>query len=205
MTPAGLALALLATYVVLALVVRPILQLRRTGSTGVVTVRQHTSPSEWVAVLLGVAGFGLAFAAPALVLLDVGAAAEWLDSVAIGVAGAVTMLLGIVLTFAAQLAMGASWRIGVDPSERTALVTTGLFAWLRNPIYTGMLLTVGGLVLLLPTAVALAALVAVTAAVEVQVRLVEEPYLHQVHGADFAAYCRRVGRLVPGLGRLRRD
>lgn len=190
-------------YVVLALGVRPILQLRRTGSTGVVTARSHTSASEWVAVLLGLAGFGLAFAAPVLVLLGLGEPLGWLDSSPLRIAGAATMALGIGLTFAAQLAMGASWRIGVDPSERTALVTTGLFGWIRNPIYTGMLLTVGGLALLLPTAVAVAALAVVLAAVEVQVRLVEEPYLRQVHGADFEAYCRRVGRLAPRLGRLR--
>ncbi|WP_206050811.1 methyltransferase family protein [Nocardioides speluncae] len=203
MTTAGLALALLATYVVLALVVRPILQLRRTGSTGVVTVRKHTSASEWAAVLLGLAGFGLAFTAPALVLLDIVDLAEWHDSTPLRAAGAVTMVAGIVLTFAAQLAMGASWRIGVDPSERTALVTDGLFGWIRNPIYTGMVLTVGGLVLLLPTVVAVAALATVVAAVEVQVRLVEEPYLRQVHGDEFAAYCRRVGRLLPKVGRQR--
>lgn len=201
MSPAGVALDLLALYVALALVLRPWLQQRRTGSTGIVTARAHTSASEWAAVLLGLAGFGLAFAAPALVLLDIVELAEWHDSAPLRVAGAVTMVAGIVLTFAAQLAMGASWRIGVDPSERTALVTGGLFGWIRNPIYTGMLLTVAGLVLLLPTIVAVAALAAVVAAVEVQVRLVEEPYLRQVHGADFAAYCRRVGRLVPGIGR----
>lgn len=202
MTTAGLALVLLAIYVTLALVVRPILQLRRTGSTGLVTISSHTSTSEWVAVLLGLAGFGLAFAAPTLVLLDLDSPADWLDAAPLRIVGAVTMALGIVLTFAAQLAMGASWRVGVDPSERTALVTTGLFGWIRNPIYTGMLLTVGGLVLLLPTIIAAAALAVVVAAIEVQVRLVEEPYLRRVHGDDFAAYCRRVGRLVPGVGRL---
>jgi protein-S-isoprenylcysteine O-methyltransferase Ste14 len=37
--------------------------------------------------------------------------------------------------------MGASWRIGVDPSERTDLVTGGAFALVRNPIFSAMLLT----------------------------------------------------------------
>jgi protein-S-isoprenylcysteine O-methyltransferase Ste14 len=202
-TPAGLALVLLAGNLVLVGLVRPLVQLRRTGSTGVVGIGGHTGPAGLTAALLGVVGFGLALAAPILVILDIDDPLATLDSAAVQVAGTVTMLLGVALTFAAQLAMGSSWRIGVDPTERTALVTTGLFGWIRNPIYTGMLLTVGGLVLLLPTVVALAAMVAMSAAVEVQVRLVEEPYLRQVHGTEFAAYCRRVGRLVPGLGRLR--
>jgi protein-S-isoprenylcysteine O-methyltransferase Ste14 len=33
---------------------------------------------------------------------------------------------------------GASWRIGVDPDERTTLVTSGPFAIARNPIFTAM-------------------------------------------------------------------
>jgi hypothetical protein len=45
------------------------------------------------------------------------------------------------LTVIAQFAMAESWRIGVDPNERTPLVTTGAFAMVRNPIFTAMLVT----------------------------------------------------------------
>jgi hypothetical protein len=34
--------------------------------------------------------------------------------------------------------MGDSWRIGVDPSETTTLVRTGVFGWVRNPIFTAV-------------------------------------------------------------------
>jgi protein-S-isoprenylcysteine O-methyltransferase Ste14 len=37
-------------------------------------------------------------------------------------------------------------------------------------------------------------------AIELQVRFVEEPYLVRTHGESYRAYCRRVGRFVPGLG-----
>ena len=40
-------------------------------------------------------------------------------------------------------------------------------------------------------------------ALELQTRLVEEPYLRRVHGAAYEEYARRVGRFVPGVGRLR--
>lgn len=33
---------------------------------------------------------------------------------------------------------GSSWRIGVDPDERTELVTDGIFRFSRNPIYVFM-------------------------------------------------------------------
>ena len=39
-------------------------------------------------------------------------------------------------------------------------------------------------------------------ALEIQVRLVEEPYLLRQHGDAYRNYAARVGRFVPGLGRL---
>ena len=53
--------------------------------------------------------------------------------------GFALMLVGILSTLWAQLAMGDSWRSGVDVGERTRLVTSGPFAWVRNPIFTSML------------------------------------------------------------------
>lgn len=39
------------------------------------------------------------------------------------------------------------------------------------------------------------------AGVELQVRRVEEPYLHQSHGPPYRDYTARVGRSLPGIGR----
>ena len=49
------------------------------------------------------------------------------------------------------MAMGASWRIGVDPEETTELVTGGVFGLCRNPIYTFMVIAWVGFALLVPT------------------------------------------------------
>ena len=100
--------------------------------------------------------------------------------------------------------MGPSWRIGVDEAERTELVTMGPFAVVRNPIFAAMLPAVLGVALLVPNAVALAGFVALFVALELQVRLVEEPYLLRAHGDRYAEYAARTGRFVPGVGRLRR-
>ena len=35
---------------------------------------------------------------------------------------------------------------------------------------------------------------------QLQVRLIEEPYLRQTHGSGYVDYASRVGRFVPGLG-----
>jgi len=43
--------------------------------------------------------------------------------------------------------MGASWRVGID-DRPTQLVTGGLFSLSRNPIFSGMLLTLAGFILI---------------------------------------------------------
>jgi protein-S-isoprenylcysteine O-methyltransferase Ste14 len=99
--------------------------------------------------------------------------------------------------------MGRSWRIGVDESSRTDLVTKGPFALVRNPIFSAMFLVFLGLLLLAPNAVALVGFVALVVAVELQVRFVEEPYLLRTHGGRYTDYASRVERFVPGAGKLK--
>jgi protein-S-isoprenylcysteine O-methyltransferase Ste14 len=55
---------------------------------------------------------------------------------------------------------------------------------------------------MVPTWPGLAAPVLVGLGLELQVRLVEEPYLIRTHGDEYRAYAARVGRFVPGVGRL---
>ena len=53
----------------------------------------------------------------------------------------------------------------------------------------------------MPNPVALVAL-ALWLGLEIQTRMVEEPYLLKVHGSAYAEYAARVGRFVPGVGRI---
>lgn len=178
------------------------LQLRRTGSTGVTGIAPGAGALEWLAgVLLGV-GLATGVAAPVLALLDVLEPIAALDGPLGHAAGVTLALTGIALTFGAQLAMGDAWRIGVDPEERTELVTGGPFRLVRNPIYSAMIPALLGLVLLVPSVVAIGGLLAIVAALELQVRLVEEPHLLRVHGDEYASYAARVGRFLPGSGLL---
>lgn len=41
-------------------------------------------------------------------------------------------------------------------------------------------------------------------ALALQTRLIEEPHLTRVHGKQYTVYAARVGRFLPGIGRLRR-
>ena len=198
-----IALALYVLYLVLAFGLRTWLQLRRTGSTGFVGVRGRPGSVEWLGAVLFAAALVLGLLAPIVTLLDVlapvgavdGAVAHWL--------GAALTIAGLTGTLYAQVAMGASWRIGVDPGERTDLVTDGPFALVRNPIFAAMLPTSLGLVLLVPNVVALLGFAALVVALQVQTRAVGEPYLVATHGERYEVYASRVGRFLPGVGRLR--
>lgn len=116
----------------------------------------------------------------------------------LGVTGA-----SVALAVAGQQAMGESWRIGVDATESTDLITHGVFRVVRNPIFTGLVGVQVGTALMAPTWLAVAGVAALVAAVEVQTRRVEEPYLITAHGPAYLRYADRTGRFVPGLGRLR--
>ena len=197
MTAAALVLCVVALVVLFG--VRSWIQLRRTGSTGFIGISGTPADPGWWGGVLFAAAMVLGLAGPLLAVTHVVTADP---PPAVQVAGLALALAGFAATLAAQTGMGASWRIGVDPAERTDLVTTGVFAHVRNPIFTSMVAAQAGVVLMVPTWVSGLALVALVAAVQLQVRAVEEPYLHSVHGGGYAAYASRAGRFLPGVGRL---
>ena len=197
-----LALGLYVLYMALAFGLRTWLQLRRTGESGFKGISGRPFSLEWTAGVLFVVAIAVGVAAPVLDVLDVIEPLDALDSAGVRATGVAIFVVGLVATFYAQVAMGESWRIGVDEGERTDLVTSGPFAVVRNPIFSGMLPASIGLALLVPNVVALAGVAALFVALEIQVRLVEEPYLLRVHGERYRGYASRVGRFVPGLGRL---
>jgi protein-S-isoprenylcysteine O-methyltransferase Ste14 len=199
---AGLALGAYALYLALAFGARTVIQIRRTGQSGFKGVSGALGSAEWVAGVLFVVALIVGVLAPVLALTDTVEPIDALDTGAVHASGIVLFVLGLAGTLAAQIAMGESWRIGVDESETTELVTTGPFALVRNPIFSAMLPTSLGLTLMVPSWVAIAGLVALFVALELQVRVVEEPYLLKKHGERYRDYATRAGRFIPGVGRL---
>ncbi len=196
----AVALVLFGVFLLLDGGVRIAVQRRRTGESG---VRRPVGVFHWVARLASALG-GLAAGVVAPVAELAGLhPLPALDRPALRVAGAVLAAVSIAAVFACQLAMGASWRTTVDPGERPALVTTGPFRLVRNPIYSGLTAMTAGLALAVPNGISLAGLAAMVIGNELQVRRIEEPYLGRIHGVAWQEYAARTGRFLPGLGRLR--
>ena len=196
------ALFLVLVWFLSLFVLRSVIQWWRTGDAGVRGFSGRVGSLEWNAGALASLGMAAGVVAPVATLAAWPGSALWFANDAIHQFGAVLVAAGIAGALAAQISMGNSWRIGVDARETTELVTDGLFAWVRNPIFSFILLTGAGLVLLLPTTLSLLALVLTTLGIEIQVRAVEEPYLEKTHGTVYRDYASRVGRLVPGVGRM---
>ncbi|GAA3084197.1 isoprenylcysteine carboxylmethyltransferase family protein [Pseudonocardia yunnanensis] len=199
---AWVALLLYLAGLVLAFGVRTWLQIRWTGTSGFRGISGQSGSAAWWGGVLFPIALLLGLAAPVLMLTGITAPVLPAHP-GLAAAGIIVGLAGLVVVLLAQAAMGSSWRIGVDDTERTELITSGLFRSIRNPIFTGMAAVCAGVALMAPTLVAVLALACLIAAVQIQVRVVEEPYLRRVHGDTYSHYAAGAGRFLPGLGRAR--
>lgn len=115
--------------------------------------------------------------------------------------GTGTILAGLVVGLLAYVHMGRSWRIGIDEHSDEELVTTGVFAWSRNPIYFFIDALAIGAALGSGSWWFVVSGVLVIAGVHVQV-LREERFLERRYGTAYARYrgrtARYFGRLVEG-------
>ncbi|MEB3031146.1 methyltransferase family protein [[Mycobacterium] nativiensis] len=194
------ALALYIVFAALGFGWRSWLQYRRTGSTGFRGISGRPGSLEWLAGVGFVIAIITGIAAPVLQLVGVLSPVQVLNTPWLQATGTVLAIAGIAATLYSQRDMGESWRIGVDAGETTALVRHGVFARVRNPIFTAMLAFAAGITLMTPNPLALAAFGVLLATIELQVRVVEEPYLARIHGETYRRYRRAVGRFLPGVG-----
>lgn len=198
------ALIFFGLWFAIAFVLRSIVHKRTTGDTGirVGALGPDASPTERLAYVLLLVALVGAVAAPIAAMRGL---APLIASTTVNSVGVVLVTAGTVLTYIAQRAMGTQWRMGVDKAEVTLLVTTDVFALVRNPFFSAMLVTSTGLAAMVPNLVAVGAVLALLVALELQVRIVEEPFLQNLHGADYTTYAATVGRFAPGIGRLKRS
>ena len=103
------------------------------------------------------------------------------------------LLLSLVLVWIAQSQMANSWRIGIDENNKTELVTNGLFAYSRNPIFLGVMIANVGLLFIIPNAFTLLILALSAVSINTQIRL-EEAFLKSSHGKEYQDYLNQVRR-----------
>jgi len=107
--------------------------------------------------------------------------------------GALVVAGAVVLYGVALRDLGASWRLGFDRRAPGPLVTAGVYAWTRHPIYVAFdLWFVGTFLLIGRLSFLLLALAGVLLLHAIMGR--EERFLTGLYGDAYRDYARRVGR-----------
>jgi protein-S-isoprenylcysteine O-methyltransferase Ste14 len=120
---------------------------------------------------------------------------QLIDSPPAKIIGVALVTSGLVLFALAFVSFGDSWRVGFDVKAPGALVTTGIFAVTRNPIYLFLDLWFVGTFLINGTLMFLIFSVAAIAAQHWQI-LQEEKFLLKLYGRPYHDYCARTARYV---------
>ena len=110
--------------------------------------------------------------------------------------GVVLLALGLALTVWARVYLGRNWSGTVTLKEGHELIRSGPYAYVRHPIYTGLL------VALLGSAVAcgeLGALIGwcVVAGAFIRKLRIEERFMREIFPGQYQGYCAQVPALVP--------
>jgi protein-S-isoprenylcysteine O-methyltransferase Ste14 len=109
--------------------------------------------------------------------------------------GVFLCLAGLFLMFFSLLSFGDSFRVGIDTEHPDKLITTGIFAFTRNPIYVAFGSVLLGQFLVFPNWILLVYLGAAIWLFHRQV-LLEEDYLKDHYDQEYTDYCSRVRRYL---------
>lgn len=120
-----------------------------------------------------------------------------------GPAAMALVVLGLALVaggvfFWASAVFGARIDRGVKSNR---LVTGGVYAFVRNPIYFAFMLICAGAILIFGNLWLLVLLPAFWAFLTALMRSTEEKWLLNLYGQDYADYCKRVNRCIPWFPR----
>ncbi len=113
--------------------------------------------------------------------------------------GILVEIAALVLFRATHVQLGRNWSISLETREKHELVTSGLYGWVRHPMYSSFLLSAVAQVLLLQNWVAgFAGLVGFLVLFLFRVGR-EEGLMTDTFGEQYRDYSRRTARIVPWL------
>jgi len=157
------------------------------------TARNETAVSLLFHLLLATAGFSLAFRNVRYGPLG------WQfvpDSAFIAYSGLALTIAGCALAIWARIFLGRNWSAAVTIKHNHTIIRGGPYAIVRHPIYSGGLLALLGNAFVVGEVRGLVALVLVFIAWWTKLS-VEEKFLSEQFGAEYAQYQREVKALIP--------
>ncbi|PLK71339.1 methyltransferase [Rhizobium sp. TH135] len=125
--------------------------------------------------------------------------ADRAQGIVLAILGTLTGIAFLWLFRRSHKDLGKNWSVTLEVREGHQLVTGGVYAHVRHPMYASFLLWGITQALLIPNWIAgLAGLVAVMALYAVR-QSREEAMMRDTFGAEYDAYCARTKRLIPGV------
>ncbi len=120
------------------------------------------------------------------------------SSLPLRIGGAVLSISGTAVFIAAVITMQDNWRAGVSQTNKTELVTSGIYQYSRNPAFLGFdLLYLGLLLMFFNWALCVVSIFAMVM-YHLQIVKVEEAFLQAAFGEEYLKYkkevCRYLGR-----------
>ena len=109
--------------------------------------------------------------------------------------GFCTGMLGDMIFLLSVLCMKDSWRAGIPDTDKTQLVTTGIYAFSRNPAFLGFDFMYIGVLLMYCNVLTLGFSLFAMIMLHLQI-LQEERFLASTFGEPYREYCRRVFRYL---------
>jgi protein-S-isoprenylcysteine O-methyltransferase Ste14 len=109
--------------------------------------------------------------------------------------GVFLCLLGLAFVFYSLISFKKSFRVGIDVNVKEELITTGVFAISRNPMYTSFALVLIGQFFIYPGWILLVYIIAAIWLFQRQI-LLEEDFLRKHYGQEYLKYCKRVRRYI---------
>ena len=117
-------------------------------------------------------------------------------SVPLRICGAVIGALGATVFVTSVVTMRDSWRAGVSKTDKTELVTDGIYQISRNPAFLGFDLVYIGILLMFFNPWLLIASVFAMLMFHLQIVNVEEDFLLENFGQEYLAYKKKVNRYI---------
>lgn len=147
--------------------------------------------SKWIEVIMKAATYLTVLAEIISIVLNTSVFPVWLRGI-----GLILAVAGVVFFIAAVYTMKDSWRAGVSHTDKTSLVTSGIFQISRNPAFLGFDLVYIGIICMFFNIPLFLISEAACLMLHLQIVNNEEPFLQEAFGNEYVEYQKHVNRYL---------
>ena len=106
--------------------------------------------------------------------------------------GSALVIAGIMIWFIGAVRSGMD-----DNIKENRLKTDGIYAWVRNPMYSGWWILISGISLIWHNVWLMPVIFINWGIMTVVLKATEEKWLRNLYGQEYEDYCKRVNRCIP--------